>query len=105
MEPMDPMKPMQPMKPMEEMQPISRGETWWPQDLGEPAATGAQDGMRYAAFPDRRRLLVETRGSVDTYDTGDHQIGGVMQTADGADRLSFTSQHGLTRLDALTKLD
>ncbi len=104
MEPMEPMKPMQPMKPLEEMQPISRGEAWWPQELGEPTATGAQDGMRYATFPDCRRLLVESPGSIDTYDTGDHQIGGVLQTADGADRLSFTSQHGLTKLDALTKL-
>ncbi len=105
MAPMEPMKPMRPLEPMEALQPISAGETWWPPELGHPAATGAQDGMRYAVFPDRQRLLVQEDGRISTYDTGDHQVGGVLQTADGADRLSFTSQHGLQTLAALKALD
>ena len=52
---MDPLPPMQPMKPMEPL----RFERWWPADLGEPSTAGGQNGLRFAVFPDKRRLLVE----------------------------------------------
>ena len=35
---------------------------WWPTDLGAPASTGAQNDMRYACFPEQRRLVVEVGG-------------------------------------------
>ena len=47
------MKPMEPMKPMKPMAPM---EKWWPADLGDPSTSGAQNDMRYAFFPDERRL-------------------------------------------------
>ena len=98
---MDQMKPMKPMSPMEPM----RLERWWPEDLGEPSASGSQNGLRYAAFPDRRRLLIERDGTLATYDCGDHRIGGVSQ-GDGASRsLTFTSQTGPVALDTLQRLD
>ncbi len=86
------------------MQPMTGGERWWPEELGQPATSGAQNGMRYAFFPERRRLLVERDGTRTTYDTGDHRIGGVSQQDGGARSLAFTSQHGPVRLEDLPKL-
>lgn len=91
MEPMKPMKPMAPMKPME---PMSGGEKWWPDDLGQPSTSGSQNGMRYAFFPKKQRLLIERDSKLTTYDSGDHQIGGVSQQGGGASSLTFTSQKG-----------
>jgi hypothetical protein len=40
---------------------------WWPEELGSPASTGAQNDMRYACFPGRRRLAIQQAGgSVST---------------------------------------
>ena len=102
MEPMKPMKPMAPMKPMEPMKPLPGGEAWWPDDLGSPSASGGQNGLRYAFFPDRHRLLIEENGATTAYDSGDHAISGVSQDGSGAP--AFSSQHGTVKLDALTKV-
>ena len=58
---MEPMKPMEPMQPMAPMKPMQR---WWPQELGEPASSGGQNDVRYAFFPEKRRLLIETGGKI-----------------------------------------
>ena len=94
---MEPMKPMQPMKPMD------AGPAWWPDDLGDPASSGGQDGVRYAFFPDRRRLAVERDGAVAVYDSGDHRITGVSQ-AGGGGALTLAGRHGEVALDQLRRL-
>jgi hypothetical protein len=71
---------------------------WWPSDLGVPAATGAQNNIRYAYFPAHHRLAVEINAQITVYDTQDHQIGGVSQQQSTDASLSFTSQHGLVRV-------
>ncbi len=71
---------------------------WWPADLGVPAATGAQNNIRYAYFPATRRLAVEINGHVTVYDTQNHQIGGVSQQQGMDASLTFTSQFGLVRV-------
>ena len=96
---MEPMKPMQPMKPMEPM------AAWWPDHLGRPASSGAQSGMRYAFFPDNRRLLVEQDGRLTTYDSADHRISGVSQQQGDGQTLAFTSQSGPVKLDELKRID
>lgn len=101
---MEPMKPMKPMQPMEPMAPMSGGEAWWPRGLGQPASSGAQDGTRYAFFPDARRLLIERDSRVSTYDSGEHRIGGVSQSGQGSPP-TFTGQNGPVRLDELKRLD
>ncbi len=93
------------MKPMEPMKPMDFGPSWWPEDLGQPSTSGAQDGARYAFFPQRRRLLVERDGRLTTYDTGEHQISGVSQGAGEAGSLSFTSQGGDVKLGELKRVD
>ena len=97
---MEPMKPMKPMKPME---PMKGSEPWWPQELGQPSTTGSQNGLRYAFFPDARRLLVETDGTLTTYDSGDHRISGVQQANGSAPR--FSSQTGDVSVDDLKVVD
>jgi hypothetical protein len=68
---------------------------WWPEGLGHAASTGSQNNLRYAFFPETRRLAIDLGGSVKIYDTRDHRIGGFSQQQSGGQSLSFTSQHGL----------
>ena len=77
-----------------------RGD-WWPQDLGRPSATGSQNGMRYACFPNARRVAVEQAGRVTLYDSGKHRINGVSQSQSGGQELSFSSQNGTVRASDL----
>jgi hypothetical protein len=93
---------MEPMKPMEPMKWMSGGEAWWPEELGQPSSSGAQNGMRYAFFPNARRLLIEENGVTTTYDSGEHQISGVSQQDSGGSRsLTFSSQTGPVALNEL----
>jgi hypothetical protein len=82
----------------------TRSDDWWPAGLGRPGAVGAQNDLRYAVFPETRRLVIDDRGTVSVYDTGSHRIFGVAQ-AQSADRtLTFTSQDGLVRIADLSKV-
>lgn len=82
------------------------GGNWWPAELGQPAASGGQNQMRYAYFPAARSLAVDTGGGVELYDTGEHQIGGVSQQQSGSGySLSFTSQFGTFGLTSLPRAD
>jgi hypothetical protein len=69
--------------------------SWWPDDLGTPSSTGAQNHVRYAYFAPARRLAIDLNGHVTVYDTLDHRIGGFSQQQSGGSSLSFSSQHGL----------
>lgn len=76
-------------------QPVSQSSTdWWPNDLGTPSATGAQNQMRYAYFAQNKRLALEVNGQISIYDTLDHQISGVSQQQGTQETLAFTSQRG-----------
>lgn len=67
---------------------------WWPAELGYPSSSGSQNSIRYAIFPDSRRLALDVNGQVTVYDTQDHQIGGVGQQQGGGYSLTFSSQYG-----------
>lgn len=86
-----------------EEQPTQAG-LWWPVELGTPAAAGAQNDMRYACFPQQRRLAVMRGGQVRVYDTGNHRISGFSQAQSGHQTLSFTSQSGTVRLEDLKEV-
>ena len=77
---------------------------WWPDGLGTASATGAQNDMRYACFPEQRRLAVMRDGRVRVYDTGDHRISGFSQQQSGSQSLTFTSQNGAVRLEDLKEI-
>ena len=78
------------------------GGEWWPAGLGAPASTGSQNGMRYAYFPEHRRLAVESGLGVALYDTCEHRITGVSQ-ANGS--LGFTGPAGAVALDRLRRIE
>jgi hypothetical protein len=54
----------------------------WPDNLGTPSAVGAQNDLEYAVFPGTQRLAIKDGGSVDIYDTGQHQVFGVGQSTE-----------------------
>jgi hypothetical protein len=57
--------------------------------------------MRYAYFPQARRLAVDAGGMMMVYDTGDHQIGGFGQQQGGDASITLSSQFGTVRLSDL----
>ena len=69
--------------------------------MGRPGAVGAQNDLRYAVFPETRRLVIDDRGAITVYDTGSHRIFGVAQAQSSDQTLSFTSQDGLVRVTDL----
>ncbi len=75
---------------------------WWPDELGRPSASGGQNGMRYACFPDCHRVATEQAGVVTLYDSGDHRIMGVSQAQGVGQSLLFTSQLGTVRAEDLS---
>jgi hypothetical protein len=89
---------------MKPMAPLSEVEKWWPQDLGQPAASGSQNGARYAFFPEKHRLLIEREGKLTAYDSGEHHISGVSQASHQRQSLAFTGPDGLVRLGELKPL-
>jgi hypothetical protein len=76
-------------------------QNWWPQDLGQPNATGSQNNTQYAYFGGARRLAVKTGDQVWVYDTLDHQIGGFSQQQGMGGSILFTSQYGTVVLSTL----
>ncbi len=83
--------------------PKTSGESgdWWPEGLGRPSATGSQNGMSYACFPDTHRVAIEQAGQVTLYDSGEHRITGVSQQQSGTQELTFSSQTGTVRASDL----
>lgn len=96
------MKLMKPMKPMEPMtwKEIPR---WWPSELGDPNASGSQNGVQYAFFGKARRLLLRAGGETITYDTEDHEIQGISQASDAA-HTTLTSPRGELKVRDLKRV-
>lgn len=74
------------------------------EQFGVPAASGSQNGMRYAWFPAHRRLVVEGNGHRRVFDTADHAIHGVAQQQSAGGTITFTSQHGPVDLASLREV-
>ncbi|ESX06181.1 hypothetical protein X769_05475 [Mesorhizobium sp. LSJC268A00] len=83
---------------------MAHAGSWWPEELGSPSAAGSQNNMRYAAFPERSRLVIDDHGKMEIYDTGDHRISGVSQRQSTASTLTFVSQHGVVRVSDLKRI-
>ena len=77
------------------------GLSWWPAGLGNPTSVGAQNDMRYAWFPETRRLVIDEGGRTSVYDTGDHRISGASQQQGSGSTLTFSSQNGTVRVTDL----
>jgi hypothetical protein len=82
----------------------SRGgaaSSWWPVEFGVPASVGAQNAMRYAFFPDKRRLVIEEGGRLSVYDTGEHLLTGFGQQQGADQTLTFSTASGRVPIDDL----
>ena len=84
---------------------VSNAGSWWPEEFRNPSATGSQNHMRYAAFAEKRRLVIDDHGTTLVYDTGDHRISGVSQSQSTDSTLTFVSQHGVVRISDLKRVD
>ena len=78
---------------------------WWPAELGSPSSVGAQNDMRYAYFPDTRRLALSRGGNLEILDTGEHTIYGFGQQQGGGDSITLSSQFGTVPLSSLRRVD
>jgi hypothetical protein len=81
-------------------QPASNSS--WPSELGVASTSGGSAEMRYAYFPQNRRLAVELCGVVTIYDTAEYQFRGMLQ-AHSAETVgtSILTQRGRVRLSDL----
>jgi hypothetical protein len=73
---------------------LPAGESWWPAALGQPSSSGAQNGVRYAYFPDKQRLLLQQGARIDAYDTGEHRLTGVSQQQGHSRSITFSTPEG-----------
>jgi len=79
--------------------------SWWPGEFGTPSSVGSQNDVRYAVFPETRRLIIDDHGELTAYETGDHQISGVSQAQSTDSTLTFVGQHGVVRVSDLKRAD
>ena len=76
----------------------ARADAW-----GAAAASGAQNDLKYAYYPEARRLVIEDAQGLQVYDTGMHQIQGVsQQSGQGVPR--FQTAHGAVELAQLRRV-
>lgn len=75
--------------------------SWWPVTLGTPAASGGQNSVDYAYFPQINRLAVRQGQQVTIYDSTGHQIGGFSQQQGAGQSLYFTSHRGMFPVTSL----
>jgi hypothetical protein len=73
---------------------------WWPAELGSPASSGAQNDMRYACFPDQRRLAIQRNGRTTVYDTGHYRLTGFSQQQSTTQDLVFSGPDGTVRAES-----
>ena len=83
---------------------MQQSQAWWPSELGNPSSTGSQNNLRYAYFPDIRRLAIDYGGKTEVYDTTGFEFHGFgQQQSSGSASLTFASQRGVVRVDSLPR--
>ena len=80
------------------------GSRWWPAGLGDPASVGAQNDMRYAFFPQARRVAIQQGGRLRIYDSGEHRLSGFSQQQSRDQSLTFNSQSGVVSVADLAEV-
>jgi len=81
-------------------QPASNSR--WPSELGIASTSGTSPEMRYAYFPQNRRLAVERHGILTIYDTAEYQFRGLVQAHSSETvGISILTQRGRVRLTDL----
>ena len=78
--------------------------SWWPPNFGRPSSVGSQNDMRYAVFPESRRLVVEQHGALSIYDLGEYEISGAAQQQRSSQTLTFSGARGVVPLERLRRI-
>jgi hypothetical protein len=88
------------LRSLRPQQPTSKSS--WPSELGIASTSGTSPEMRYAYFPQNRRLAVEWHGVLTIYDTAEYQFRGMLE-AHSAETVgtSILTQRGRVRLTDL----
>jgi len=87
-------------------QPFTQPAAWYPSELGTPSASGGQNDIAYAIFPDKRRIAIRIGENVRVYDTGDYQISGVSQQQQtGLSVVMLHTRSGYVPLAQLQRVD
>lgn len=74
----------------------------WPSELGIASTSGNSPEMRYAYFPQNRRLAVEWQGVLTIYDTAEYQFRGMLPAHSSETvGISILTQRGRVRLTDL----
>lgn len=81
---------------------LEAGESWWPAKFGHPASSGEQNGIRYAYFPEKHRLLIQEGAHLVAYDTGERHLTGAAQRQGSTSNLTFSTAEGPVDLKHLT---
>jgi membrane protein len=79
--------------------------SWWPSEFGMPASVGSQNEMRYAFFPDKRRLALEENGNLAVYATGEHRLTGFSQQQGALGSVAFSSAAGPVPLSKFQRVE
>ena len=80
----------------------SASNSIWPAELGLASTSGTSAEMRYAYFPQNRRLAVESQGVMTIYDTAEYQFRSMLQAHSAeAVGVSILTQRGRVRLSEL----
>ena len=88
------------VRPLRPLQPVSNST--WPSELGIASTSGTSAEMRYAYFPQNRRLAVEWRGVITIYDTAEYQFRGMLEGHPAENvGISILTQRGRVRLTDL----
>jgi len=84
----------------------SANQITWPAHFGQPSCSGQSNNLRYAFFPQVRRLAIDCNGQRKIYDTLDHNISSISSaSANSGNRnmqiLQLLSQYGSVDLNNL----
>lgn len=77
---------------------VPTSNSWWPAELGLASTSGTSEELRYAYFPQDRRLAVESGGTLTIYDIGDYQFRGLLQAQSAGGAITIMTQRGRMRL-------
>ena len=68
--------------------------SWPPPQLRRPTSSGTHGNVKFAFFADKKRLLIETDGALQIFDSGAHQIREVDEPGGERPTVEFISQNG-----------
>lgn len=83
-----------------------RSAAWWPDRMGDPTFSGAQNDLHYAYFATKQQLWVKHGETIQRYHTGAYRLTGVaQQQSNMLKTLTFQSTQGTVTLAHFTLIE